>query len=279
MSTAMPPVLSVPALAARIKPGAKVVLPPDYAGCAMAVIAELMRARVRDLHLVGAPVLGFQADQLIGAGCVARVETAAVTLGEHGLAPRFTAALKSGEIEMWDATCPAIHAALQASEKGVPFMPLRGLIGSDLLRVRPDWKVINNPLADDGKSDPIVVLPAIQPDVALFHAAKADRDGNVWIGIRRELMLMAHASRTTLVSVEEIVDGNLLHDPALAAGTIPSLYISALAVVPGGAAPIGLVDCYAPDQAALAAYATAARSDQGFAAWLDRRLTRAPVSA
>ncbi len=274
-----PPILSVVSLAARIKPGAKVVLPPDYSGCAMTVIAELMRGRVRDLHLVGAPVLGFQADQLIGAGCVARVETAAVTLGEHGLAPRFIAALKSGEIEIWDATCPAIHAGLMASEKGVPFMPLRGLIGSDLLRVRPDWKVIDNPLAEDGKRDPIVVLPAIKPDVALFHAAKADRFGNVWIGIRRELMLMAHASRATLATVEEIVDGNLLHDPALAAGTIPALYVSALAVAPGGSAPIGLVDCYAPDHAALSAYAQAARSADGFATWLDHHLAGARVPA
>ncbi len=274
-----PPVLSVSALAARIKPGAKVVLAPDYAGCAMTVIAEVMRGRVRDLHLIGAPVLGFQADQLIGAGCVARVETAAVTLGEHGLAPRFTAALKSGELEMWDATCPAIHAGLMAAEKGVPFMPLRGLIGSDLLRVRPDWKVINNPFAEDGRRDPIVVLPAIRPDVALFHAPKADTFGNVWIGIRRELMLMAHASRTSLVTVEEIVDGNLLHDPALAAGTIPALYVSAVAVARGGSAPIGLPDCYAPDHAALAAYAAAARSDAGFAAWLERHLSGVPVPA
>ena len=90
---------------------------------------------------------------------------------------------------------------------------------------------------------------------------------------------MAHASRTSLVTVEEIVDGNLLHDPALAAGTISSLYISALAVAPGGAAPIGLVDCYLPDQAALAAYAAAARSDAGFAVWQQRHLDRAPVPA
>jgi glutaconate CoA-transferase, subunit A len=277
MLSSSPPVLSVAALAARIKPGVKVVLPPDYSGCAMTVITELMRAGVRDLHLVGAPVLGFQADQLIGAGCVARVETAAVTLGEHGLAPRFTAALKTGELEIWDATCPAIHAGLQASEKGVPFMPLRGLIGSDLLGVRPDWKVINNPLAEDGARDPIVILPAIKPDVALFHAAKADRYGNVWIGIRRELMLMAHASRATLVTVEDIVDGNLLHDPALAAGTIPALYVSALAVSPYGAAPIGLVDCYAPDTAALSAYARAARSNAGFARWLAEHLGTVPA--
>ena len=279
MLTSTPPVISVGALAARVPNGAKVVLPPDYSGCAMAVVAELMRRRVRDLHLIGAPVIGFQADQLIGAGCVAGIEAAAITLGEHGLAPRFTAALKRGEIEMWDATCPAIHAGLQASEKGVPFMPMRGLIGSDLLRVRPDWKVIDNPLAEDGKRDPIAIIPAIRPDIALFHAAKADAHGNVWIGIRRELMLMAHASKSTLVTVEEIVEGNLLDDPALAAGTISSLYVTALAVAPHGAAPIGLADCYDADGAALAGYATAARTADGFRDWLDRHLERALVPA
>ena len=276
MSSA-PPVLTVTQLAARIPSGASVVLPPDYSGCAMAVVAELMRAQVRDLHIVAAPVVGFQADQLIGAGCVARVEAAAVTLGEHGLAPRFTAALKAGKIEMWDATCPAIHAGLQAAEKGVPFMPMRGLIGSDLLRVRPEWKVINNPLAEDGRRDPIVIIPAIRPDVALFHAPKADRHGNVWIGIRRELMLMAHAAKTTLVTVEEIVDDNFLADPALAAGTIPAMYISALSIAIRGAAPVGLATCYQPDHTALAAYAAAARSIDGFNDWLARTLEREPA--
>jgi glutaconate CoA-transferase, subunit A len=236
-----------------------------------------MRRPIRDLHLVGAPVLGFQADMLIGAGCVARIESAAVTLGEHGLAPRFSAAIKSGEIEMWDATCPAIHAGLMAAEKGVPFMPLRGLVGSDLLRVRPDWKLINNPLAEDGLSDPIVILPAIRPDVALFHAAKADRHGNVWIGIRRELMLMAHASKASLVTVEEIVDTDFLRDPHIAAGTIPALYITATAVVPKGSAPIGLPECYAADHSALAGYAAAARSAAGFAAWFADQDSKVPA--
>ena len=60
-----------------------------------------------------------------------------------------------------ESTCPAIHAALQAAEKGVPFMPLRGLIGSDLLKVRPDWQVIDNPLADGG-GDPIVPAAGAQ---------------------------------------------------------------------------------------------------------------------
>jgi glutaconate CoA-transferase, subunit A len=272
-------VLTVARLTALIPHSAKLALPPDYSGCAMMAVLSLIRQRVRDLHLIGVPVLGFQGDMLIGAGCVGRVEAAAVTLGEHGLAPRFTSAIKSGEIEMWDATCPAIHAGLQAAEKGVPFMPLRGLIGSDLLRVRPDWRVINNPLADSGVLDPIVVLPAIRPDVALFHAVKADRHGNVWIGIRRELMLMAHAAKATYATVERIDDCNFLDDSALAAGTIPAMYITAISVAPHGADPIGLADTYAPASAALGAYARAAKSDAGFKAWLEPALVAADLMA
>jgi glutaconate CoA-transferase, subunit A len=271
-----PPLISLETLANSLPNGASIAIPPDYSGVAMAATLAILAREtpVRDLHLIAVPQAGIQADILIGAGAIGRVEAAAITLGEQGLAPRFSAALRQGEIEMMDATCPAIQAALQASEKGIPFIPLRGIIGSDLLCVRPDWKVINNPMAESGVRDPIVILPSIRPDIALFHAAKADRHGNVWIGIRRELMLMAHASRKTFVTVEQIVDTDFLRDPALAAGTISSLYISTLTVAPRGAAPVGLAGCYAPDRAALATYAAAARTVDGFQAWLGGALTK-----
>ena len=121
------------------------------------------------------PVSGYAADLLIGAGCVATVQTSAATLGEAGLAPRFSAALAAGPHRGDDATCPAIHTALQAAEKGVPFMPLRGVLGSDLLAHRPDWKVIDNPFAGGG--DPILLVAALSPDVAAFHALFADAHG------------------------------------------------------------------------------------------------------
>ena len=259
--------ITVEQLAARIPDGASVAIPPDYSGCAMAAVAHLIKRRARNLHLIAVPAGGLQADWLIGAGCVSIMEAAAMTLGEHGTLPRFVAAMKAGTLDMRDATCPAIHAGLQASEKGIPFMPLRGILGSDLLKLRPDWKVIDNPLSPPG--DPIVIIPAIRPDVALFHARYADRNGNVWIGVRRELMLMAHAARETFVTVEEIVDGDFLTDDAKAAGTIPALYISGIAHAPRGGAPVGLAGAYPADAAAIAAYARAAQTASGFAAWLD----------
>ncbi len=260
-------IVSLDTLASRIVPGSLLAIPADYSGVAMAATGALMAQGIRGLRVICVPTSGIQTDVLIGAGCIAELETSAVTLGELGLAPRFTTAAKAGTLTIRDTTCPAVHAALQASETGIPFIPLRGLIGTDILRQRNDWKVAENPFAAGG--DPIVYLPAIRPDVALFHATKADRDGNVWIGRRRELVTMAHAARGSLVTVEEIVDGSLLADEATAAGVLPGLYVEAVAEAPRGAWPLGLQDLYAPDAGELARYAEAARTEAGFRAWLD----------
>jgi glutaconate CoA-transferase subunit A len=134
------------------------------------------------------------------------------------------------------------------------------------VKYRPDWRVIDNPFADH---DPIVLLPAIKPDVALFHAPMADAAGNVWIGATRELMTMAHAARTTVVTVETLHDRNLLEDPVLAAGTLPGFYVEKIAIAPRGAWPLALPGHYARDEAHLAEYARLAASAEGFARYLD----------
>jgi glutaconate CoA-transferase subunit A len=270
------PIRSLEALAAAIPDGASLAIPADYCGVAMAATRALISRGAKDLRLVCVPTSGLQADLLIGAGAVASIETSAVALGEFGQAPRFGAAVARGQIAIKDSTCPAIHAGLQAAEKGLPFMPLRGILGSDLLAHRRDWKVIDNPFAE---SDPIVVLPAIAPDVALFHAPLADREGNVWIGRRRELMTLAHAARRTLVTVESISATSLFADESLAAGVIPALYIEAAIEARRGAWPLGLWDAYEADEAFLADYAAKAKTEAGFAEALGRWLAGAPLAA
>jgi glutaconate CoA-transferase, subunit A len=252
---------------APVTDGCMLVVPREVSGVPMAATRALIRRGVKRLHLVALPTSSLQADLLIGAGCVATLETSAVSLGEFGTAPRFSAAITGGTIAMKDATCPALHAALQAAEKGVPFMPLRGLIGSDVLKYRADWKVIDNPFADD---DPIVLLPALKPDVALIHAPMADQFGNVWIGRQRELATMAHAAERTIATVEKIHDGNLLDDAVLAAGTLPGFYVEHVAVAERGAWPLPSPDHYAADAEHLALYARMAATEAGFAEYLDR---------
>jgi len=252
---------------APVADGCMLAVPREVSGVPMAATRALIRRSIKRLHLVALPTSSLQADLLIGAGCVETLETSAVSLGEFGPAPRFTAAILSGAIKMKDATCPALHAALQAAEKGVPFMPLRGLIGSDILKYRDDWKVIDSPFGND---DPIVLLPAIKPDVALIHAPMADRFGNVWIGRQRELATMAHAAARTIATVERIHDGNLLDDPLTAAGTLPGFYVESIALAERGAWPLGLPDYYAADADHLAEYARMAATEEGFSEYLDR---------
>jgi glutaconate CoA-transferase subunit A len=258
---------------APIADGCVLAVPRESSGVPMAATRALIRRGIKRLHLIALPTSTMQADLLIGAGCVETLETSAVSLGEFGLAPRFTAAILKGTIRMKDATCPALHAGFQAAEKGVPFMPLRGLLGSDVLKNRPDWKVIDNPFDDAAEgSDPIVLLPAIKPDVALFHVPMADRDGNVWIGRQRELMTMAHAAEKTVVTVEKIFDGNLLADKTLAAGTIPGFYIESVAVAERGCWPLPLPEHYAWDAEHLKEYAGLAATEDGFKKYLDKHV-------
>jgi glutaconate CoA-transferase, subunit A len=254
---------------APITDGCMLVVPRESSGEAMAATRALIRRGVKRLHLITLPTSSLQADLLLGAGCVETLDTSGISLGEFGPAPQFSLAALTGAVHVRDATCPALHAQLQAAEKGVPFMPLRGLIGSDVLAHRPDWKVSDNPFGND---DPIVLLPALRPDVALFHAPMADRYGNVFIGIQRELITMAHAAHKTVVTVERIYDGDLLRDPLLATGTLPGFYVEAVAVEPRGAWPLPLPDHYGIDAAHLAEYARLAATPEGFAEYLDRHV-------
>lgn len=225
----------------------------------MEVVRSLIRRKAKGLRLLGVPILGLSADLLIGAGCVASLETSAVSLGEAGLAPRFTEAVETGLLELKDATCPAIHTALQAAEKGVPWMPIGGIAGSDLVNLRRDWKVEGD----------LVLVPALRPDVALFHARWADEAGNVWVGRRRELATVAHAARATYVTYEEIREGDMLDDELLAPGVISSLYVTATARAERGAWPLAVPGVYGVDDLHLSQYAKAAKTREGFARYLD----------
>ena len=258
--------LTLKEIAAAIPDGALLGVPADYSGVPMAATRALIARGARDLRLYCLPLTTIQGDMLIGAGCVASIEAAAVTMGEFGLAPRFTEAFLNGGIEMLDSTCPALHSQLQATEKGVPFMPLRGVIGSDIAANRPDWQVIDSPFGN--APDPILLLPAVKLDVVLFHAPYADRDGNIFIGRRREIATLVHAASKVLVTVEKIVDTSLYDTEASAACALPAFYVDGIAVAENGAWPCGLTDIYPPDADEFRKYTLAAKTEAGFATYL-----------
>ena len=271
------------ALLAYVMNGALLAIPSsfdaEFSGVSMVATRALIRKGVKDLRLLAVPAANLQADMLIGAGCVASIQSGSVLLYEYGRASRFVEAQKQGTIVVKDSTCPAIHAALIAAEKGLPFMPVRGLIGSDILhhRMKEDgWQLIDNPFGDD---DHIVLVPPLHPDVTLFHAPLADRFGNVWIGRRSELSTMARAAKTALVTFDAYFDENLLEDNDKAPATIPEIYLTAISHQPKGAWPLHGGDAYTEDAAHLREYASLSDTEEGFAEYLNRYVRETNTAA
>ncbi|MGF6768418.1 glutaconate CoA-transferase subunit A [Paraburkholderia sp. GAS199] len=269
MNTYRKPVVldNVADLVGMIDDGATLVVPADYGGSPAEAARALVRKGARNLRLIGGPPSGYVADLLIGAGCLSYLEMPGVILGDFGLAPRFRAAVTAGKLEIRDTTCPAFHSSIAAAQKGLPFMPMRGLIGSDILKYRPEWQVIRNPYA--GHDDPIVLLPALVPDVVLFHGLWGDRYGNVWVGKAFEVMAMAQSAKTVLATFEHFYEGDLLDDVHMAPSTVSQLYVTASVHVDKGAWPVAFGKEYGFDAEHLSRYAQLARTDEGFAEYLD----------
>lgn len=185
----------------------------------------------RDLTLL-CFTAGFESDLLVGAGLVKRVRTCYFGLEAFGLAPMFTQAATAGTLEVVEETEASLALGLRATLAGVGFMPGRGWLGTDMLKVRPDVRVI----ADPYTGQDVVAFPAVRCDVAALHALRADRAGNaVLVGnlaVDVELSLVAER---VIVTAEEVVER--LEGPVDLSG-IP---VTAVVHAPRGAWP---TSCY-----------------------------------
>jgi glutaconate CoA-transferase, subunit A len=267
--------LSIKDIVDEVKDGYILGVPADYSGVPMEFTKQLIKKGIKNLKLYCLPLTTIQGDMLIGSGCVSEIEAAAVTLGEFGLAPRFSEAVENGSLVIKDSTCPALHAQLQATEKAVPFMPLRGVIGSDIQKHRKDWCVIENPMQSSGiQNEPILLLPAVQLDVLVFHAPCSDRNGNIQIGRRRELATLAHASKKVFVTVEKIVNDDFFENELTAATCLPALYIDGISVIKNGAWPCALPGVYPADNKEIKKYSITAKTKQGFDEYMKYSLSQ-----
>lgn len=238
-----------------------------HSGAPLDVIRALIRRGTRGLRILCVPVNGMTADLLVGAGCVDEIEFGALVIGEHGLPPRIEAAARAGSVRLRDTTCPAILNGLLATKLGVPFLPVTGILGSDLVNTHPEWRVLSNPYQSE---EIVLIVPALAPDVALFHAPFADRRGNVWVGRRGDIILMAQGARKTLVTVDEIVDYDLMADSTKSCGTLSHVYIDGLCERPRGCWPMGLGSAETRDAEHIAEYVRLAATDEGFQEYLNR---------
>ncbi len=150
---------------------------------------------------------------------------------------------------------------------GLPYIAVRGLLGSDLLKYRPDLKVEANPF---NPGEEVAVAEPIRPDVAVFHALKADRRGNAVTPGLRDDPTMARASRRVIVTVEEIVDGEVSPRDALGNTFLAALDVDAVVHAPRGAHPCGCGNSYPVDDRHVKEYLEAAKSEEAFRAYLEK---------
>jgi glutaconate CoA-transferase, subunit A len=154
---------------------------------------------------------------------------------------------------------------------GLPFMPVRGVIGTDYTRVRPDFKTITNPYGDDT----ILVVPAVSPDISLIHAFRADREGNCIVNSSIDDALLARASKTVIVSAEEIVDSGELKS-SQRGNFVSRVHVNAVVHLPNGAFPTHCGNYYRADMDTLYGYLSASKDGERFSpfiAELCRRFT------
>ena len=226
---------------------------------------EIMRRRKRDLTLIG-PISDMLFDQLIGAGCVRRVRAAWVGNVITGSGYNFRRAVESGALAVEDHSNLTIAMALKAGAMGLPFMPTRTALGSDLFSTNSGLQKITCPFT----GTPLAAVAAIVPDVALVHVQRSDEFGNshAWgnIGVMRDACL---ASRHVLLTAEEIVATEVItRDPNRV--IVPGFRVSAVCHVPWGAHPSPVPGCYNRDHQAFIDYQTESRSAEDFGRWRER---------
>jgi glutaconate CoA-transferase subunit A len=247
----------------------------------MAVIFEIIRQKIKDIHLV-CHSNGQALDVLIGAGAVRRLEIAYGGNGRY--APtciRFKKAVQQGRIEFEDYSNYQMSLRFLAGSLNIPFITTKSGLGSDILNcegfskeTRKDRKVarkkyvtMENPFSDE-EADPVVLLPALNPDVALLHAQYVGDDGTVRIkGLTFADLEQAKAADIVIVTCEEIVPQSFIRlDPDQ--NSLPSFFVDAIVKVPYGAHPTACYAFYDYDPKHLNFYKRAAGDDSLFEEYL-----------
>ena len=251
----------------------------------MAAVYEIIRQRVRNLHMY-AHSNGQGVDELIGAGCAARLEIAYA--GSGRFAPtciRFRKAVEAGTIEVEDYSNFQMTLRFLAGAMGVPFLPTRSALGSDIIEKwgfpaseresnakLPNHKVvvIENPFGDWGDAERLALVPAIQPDVTILHAQQADRQGTVRIdGLPFTDIEQAKSARRVIITCEELVPTETLRkEPER--NQLPFFCVDAVVPVPMGAYPTACYRYYDYDPVYLNNYRTAAIDEVRYRRYLEQ---------
>jgi glutaconate CoA-transferase subunit A len=235
---------------------------------------EMVRQGKRDLTVIG-PISDVLFDTLIGAGCVAVVEAAWVGNVSGGLGHNYRRAAEQAiprPIRTEDHSNFSISLALLAGGMGVPYLPTRTLLGTDILRKNASLREERSPFGGER----LVLVPAVVPDVSVLHVQRADDAGHAhaWgnLGVSREALL---AAKQVILVVEEVVRRSVIaSDPNRVLG--PAGKVVAVVPEPGGAHPSPVQGYYNRDHDFFHQYHAATRTVDGWHDWLARWVLETP---
>ncbi len=238
-----------------------------------AVIHEIIRQEKRDLTVTRSNAAD-DFDMLVGAGCVKRFISTFISLGLYGLARCYRRSVEKGiphKIEIEEFTNLSLPLMLMAGAMGLPFIPVKDMVGTDLMNVssflgKDKYKMIESPF--DGS--PVMVVPALKPDVAIIHVQQADEEGNaqMW-GIGGDCKWGANAARKVIVSCERLVSREVIgKDPSRT--IVPGFKTVAVVEEPFGAHPGYTPGFYDVDFSFGFDYQQASNSEEGFADFLEQ---------
>lgn len=238
--------------------------------CPTSLVHEVVRQAVGDLTIVGCN-LSLPVDLLVAEGLVRCTEQGSANLERYGVLFCWRRAAEEGRIEVADYSHLSIASRFLAGAMGLPFMPTRSLFGTSVLAGLTGTNGPARVLDDPWDGNPVVLLQACTPDVALIHATRVDTDGNVIIeGVTSHEVDMVRASTHTIVSAEEVLPaGSFGDDPERV--TISGAYVSAVVEQPYGAWPTSVYRRYDYDEASIVDYqATARAGDDGPREWIKK---------
>lgn len=224
---------------------------------------ELARQGRKDLEVIKTAG-GYDVDLLCAAGCVAAAHVGFVGFeAEFGLAPNYRRAVEEGRVRPCENACYTIIAGMRAAAYGIPFQPVAGMLGSDLLEAR-DFRVIKDPYT----GQEVVAIPRLQPDWAIIHVQEADTSGNARIfGTPFEDLLMTRASKGVILTTERIVPTEvLMAQPELT--QIPHFLVRAVVEAKEGAHPGSCYPYYDTDPHAVREYLDASSNPDRLARYL-----------
>jgi glutaconate CoA-transferase subunit A len=227
---------------------------------------EIIRQKKRDLRLIG-PISDTLFDQIIGAGCVKDVVAAWVGNVMMGSAYNFRRAVEQQGMKVFNLTNFTVALALQAGAMGVPFLPTRTALGSDIPKGNHFFYQIFSPFEP---KESLWAVRALTPDVTIVHVQRADRDGNAHCWGNFGVMLEGvRAAKRVIVVAEEIVDPDVIaSDPNRT--VIPGFLVNAVVESPYGAHPSPVQGYYKRDDAFFRQYHEQTKTEADNAAWLDR---------